>query len=131
MQVFISYSAKDKGLAKLLAEQMSEAGYTVSWPDDRSLLPGDNMALKLGQALERSDAMIVLVSPEAARSPSVREEISYALGSPRYAGRVVPVEVRRTTEMPWVLGRLGTVRIGRNRARLAERVISQLEPTAE
>jgi len=42
----------------------------------------------MGKALEESDAMVVLLSPEAARSESVQREIDYALVSLNYKNKV-------------------------------------------
>ena len=42
--------------------------------------------------MESSDAMVVLISAAAAKSPHTRQEIEYALSQPRFADRLVPVE---------------------------------------
>jgi hypothetical protein len=60
MQVFISHSSKDKPIARQLAHRLSEAGLKVWFPEDE-ILPGDNWAKKVGQALEESDLMVVLI----------------------------------------------------------------------
>ena len=69
-------------------------------------MPGDNAASEISDALEGSDAVIVLVAPESMRSAWVRQEINFALGSPRYAGRLIPVLVKPTDEIPWILQKL-------------------------
>src|ERR1700682_2787635 len=102
MNVFISYAAEDLDLAKDLASRLSEAGFHV-WYADAHAFPGDNVTLKTGKALAQADAMIVLVSPEAAHSESVRQEISYALASPKYAGRLLPVIGRESEDIRWIL----------------------------
>jgi len=59
--------------------------------------------------LESSDAMVVLISAAAAKSPHTRQEIEYALSQPRFADRLIPVEVEKTADMPWILKRMHPV----------------------
>lgn len=125
MKIFMSHSIHDKNLAEDLARRLADGGFEV-WRAAEQVLPGENFALKIGRALEESDAMIVLVSPDSMRSEQVRGEISYALASPRYAGRVVPIVIRQTDEMPWILRRFETLRAGRSRAELSKRVVNRL-----
>ena len=127
MRVFISHSHEDRELADYLADRLSEAGHAV-WRPEEQLLPGDNFALKTGQALAESDAMVILVSPQSVRSQSVRGEINYALGSPNYAGRVIPVMVRPTKDMPWFLRTLDAVEVGTNRDQASKSIIDALQP---
>lgn len=47
--------------------------------------------------------MVVLLSPDSMKSEWVRGEIEYALGSRNYEGRLIPVLVRPTREIPWIL----------------------------
>lgn len=126
MRVFLSYDSRDKQLASLLARSLASSGFDV-WHHEGRVLPGDNWARKVAEALEHSDAMVVLVSPQSMRSRFVREEINYALGSSKYAGRVVPVLVRPTDEMPWYLKKLSLVRVGKDRAEVGRRVIDALQ----
>src|SRR5438128_1159657 len=102
MQVFISHADADSDLAWELAAGLSEAGIDVWFARDQ-LFPGDNWQLAIGKALERSKAMIVLVSPESVKSTFVRSEIQFALGSLNYENRVIPVLVRPTDKIPWML----------------------------
>lgn len=128
MKVFISSARQDRILADDLAARLSDAGYEA-WRAEEQLLPGENWALKIGQALEECDAMVVLVSPESVRSQGVREEINYALGSPNYAGRVIPVLVRPTAEMPWFFRKLNVVPAGKSRVKLGNTIINALQRT--
>ncbi len=125
MKVFLSYAHADARLAKVLAAVLSSAGYQVFSGQD--LLPGDNFAQQIGEALEESEAMVVLISPASVDSPWVKKEIDFALGSPNYAGRLIPVVVRPTAEMPWILRRLDPVRAGKSPAEVGKRVIEALE----
>jgi len=106
MQVFISYAAADEVLARKLAETLRKSGLDV-W-DGTEILPGENWAAKVAEALQNSQAMVVLLTPNSLRSSHVRHEISYALGDEHYDRRLIPVlaappdELPRE-EIPWIL----------------------------
>ena len=114
MQLFISHAKKDVGLARKLAERLSKQGLKV-WNADDQILPGENWAKKIGKALDDSELMAILVTPGAMESDWLRQEIEFALGSKRYAGRVFPVFVGRASdadrEMPWILKKLAYCRV--------------------
>jgi hypothetical protein len=110
MKVFISYACEDRELAKRLSRWLEGAGFDV-WLDESNILPGDNWAEKVSQALKESQAMVVLVSPTAMDSKWVRHEIEFALGAKEYSGRLVPVFVGPRDKipedrLPWILRRL-------------------------
>ncbi len=114
MQVFISHAADDADLAKRIADQLRHCGLEV-WTDSR-ILPGDNWGLKLAEALQTSDAMVVLLTKDSAHSPNVSREVGYALGSKEYRGRVIPVIAAPPREppekeIPWVLRRFQMIRL--------------------
>jgi hypothetical protein len=129
MRVFISHSSADRGLARELAARLSEDG-AEAWSDE-NLFPGDNWGLELGKALEQSDAMVVLISPEAAKSEWVRHEIAYAVKSPRFENRLIPVQVRPTGNMPWVLGMFPAIVADGDAAEISRRVIQRLQEAGE
>ena len=105
MQVFLSYARSDESFAKDLSSELTKRGLSV-WLEEEKILPGDNLHQRIADALASSNAMVVLVSPEAMNSQFVRSEIEYALGNPGYEGRLFPVEVRPTKDVPWILSKL-------------------------
>lgn len=115
MRVFISHSSKDTPIARQLARRLSEAGLKVWFPEDE-ILPGDNWAIKVGQALEESDLMVVLITPHAFESEWLKEEIQYALTAEQYQGRLIPVfmgaQSEASSDYPWILRKLNSVQIG-------------------
>ena len=125
MRVFLSYDHKDNKSAKKLTDRLSAVGLEV-WDAAQELLPGDNWALKHGKALEESDAMIVLLSPEGVKSPWVRREIEYAVGSRKYKGRLIPVMVRPTPRVPWLLRQLQVVRAYPKSEGATQQIVDQL-----
>jgi hypothetical protein len=129
MQVFLSYAPSDEAFAKALASQLSRRGLSV-WSPSEEVLPGDNVWLRIGEALENSKAMIVLVSPDSMRSENVRREIEYALGQPNYEGRLFPVQVRPTKDIPWVLRRFKTLDAKQSAAKVSESIANALSQVA-
>ena len=129
MRVYLSYSAADREFAKQLGEELSRRGCSV-WDPGSQVLPGDNFGEKIGQALKQSKAMVVLLSPDSAKSEWVRREVEYALGDRNYAGRVFPVLVRPTDDFPWILRKFRPLRANNNPARIGERIVSELQKVA-
>ena len=114
MKVFISYAHSDEALAQKIVATLGEAGLEV-W-NDHEILPGDNWAEQVAQALKESEAMVVLLTPEATRSRWVRHEIEYALGEKRYSKRLIPVLVGDSTDfsqedIPWILWRFQMIKL--------------------
>jgi hypothetical protein len=70
--VFISYSRKDKPIAKALADDLAAAGVPVWW--DREIYPGDDFHNAIVTALDEAQAVIVIWSVHSAASPWVRDE---------------------------------------------------------
>lgn len=110
MKVFLSHSHADALLAGRVRKALAESGFEL-WDPQRDILPGDNWASEVAHALEESDAMVVLLTPAAARSPSVKREIEYALGAKNYSNRLIPVVVGNreglpADEIPWIVRRM-------------------------
>ncbi len=125
MKVFFSYAEADRKIAESLATKLAEDGFEV-WNPNRELLPGDNARLRAGRALEESDAMVVLLSPQANQSRFVRQDIEYALGSPRYKGRLVPVLVKPTEVDFWILKKFPMVTVGKDIGEGARKIAAYL-----
>ena len=70
--------------------------------------------------------MVVLLSPDSVSSDWVRREIEYALGDPNYAGRLFPVLVRPTEDVPWILRKLEILHAKDNAAEISKRIASVL-----
>jgi hypothetical protein len=105
MNVFISYTSEDSKWAEELVSNLERNGLDV-WYASSHLLPGDNWSLEVGKALERAKAMVILLSPAAAESENLRRELEYALTSEKFRNRLIPVIVKPTRKVPWILERL-------------------------
>ena len=100
MKVFLSHSHADAPLAAKVTEALRTRGLDV-WDPDAQLLPGDNWAAEIARALEQSQAMVVLLTPQAVQSKHVMREMEYALGAKSYSHRLIPVVVGdRSHEFP-------------------------------
>ncbi len=115
MKVFISHAheEEDQAVVRRIAEGLRSAGLDV-WYDEWEIWPGENFAGKISHALDESQAMVVVITPNSLRSPWVRREIEYALGRESYSGRLVPVIAGRREDIPddqipWILKRLRMV----------------------
>ncbi|MGD0208989.1 MAG: toll/interleukin-1 receptor domain-containing protein [Verrucomicrobiota bacterium] len=126
MKVFISYSEADEKWVRLLRSRLSEEGFEV-WNSASDIAPGDNWLLKSGRALQTADAMIVLLSPDSAKSDWVRSEIEYALSSPQFRGRVIPLLIKPTEDVPWILHKLHFIRATKDVAETISRVVTILQ----
>jgi hypothetical protein len=88
---------------------LREAGLEV-WDPGQELLAGSDFTSDLKEALDTAEAVVVLISPEAMESRWVSHEIEYALGAKHLRGRLIPVVIRPTKEIPWILNTLHMIR---------------------
>ncbi len=128
MKVFISYSGADEKWADRLRSALAKYEVDV-WDPASQIAPGENWGLKYGKALENSDAVVVLLSPDSVKSDWVRHEIQYALSSPQFRDRLVPVVVRPTDEIPWILRKMKVIRATQNADETARRIADALRKT--
>jgi TIR domain len=126
LKVFLSYADRDDKLAQGLRIELEKGGFEV-WDPVARLTPGDNWALEQGKALKDAEAIVVLLSPAALASDHVKREIDYALGEPRFKGRLLPVVVRPVKEIPWILETLQVLRIDADLGRGNRRVLEALK----
>jgi hypothetical protein len=129
MKVFLSYAKSDAQEARNLDADLSKAGFEVWYPDKASF-PGENWWLKIGEELKGSGAMVVLLSPDSVNSSSVQHEIEYALSSPRFENRLIPVMIRPTKskDFPWILRKLAWIDAGSgDRSQTVNRIVQHLQ----
>jgi hypothetical protein len=110
MRVFLSHTSQTNELAKEVGHVLESYGFEV-WDDQEDILPGDNWAQKIGEALDRAEAMVVLLTPDAIHSDSVRQSINFALARKHFSNRLIPVFVGINNQavpnsFPWILHRL-------------------------
>src|SRR5919198_4756588 len=86
-KVFISYSRKDIGFVRKLAGDLENAGYDVWW-DLTDLRGGDDWPRVIPAAIESSQYMIVVLSPNSAVSDWVEKEYTQALSLHK---KIIPI----------------------------------------
>jgi hypothetical protein len=125
MNVYISYSGADEKWADQLRIALGNHDIDV-WNPASQIAPGENWGLKYGNALKNADAVVVLLSPASVKSDWVRHEIEFALSSPQFRDRLVPVIVKPTDDIPWILRRQQVIRATKDTDETARRIASVL-----
>lgn len=126
MKVYISYAESDLDAVKEIAAALSKAKHEV-WLDYEQAAPGDNLAQKAADGLKQSDAIITIISPDAMKSKFVRADIDYALTAPRMEGRLIPVLVKPTKDVPWILREINLIDATQKPATAAEQIVAALK----
>ena len=103
-KIFISYSRKDIDFARKLAGDLEKAGYDVWW-DITDIQGGDTWVNSISDAIETSQYMLVVLSPDSAASPWVQKEYTQAL-SLRKA--IIPLMLE-TTRTPFALNTIQAI----------------------
>ncbi len=105
-RVFVSYSRRNKTFAERLARDLSDAGLEV-WIDFRQIQGGERWRDEIQRGLDKSDYLIVCLSPDAIRSEWVAREANTA----RDQGKpVIPImaaqaftELEQSQTLNWLL----------------------------
>lgn len=95
MKVFLSHSSSytdNRDLIQKITDELTRAGMEV-WDDTREIYPSDNWAQVTSQALEESQAMVVLLTPESIDSKWIRWDLEFAAANVSYKNRVISVLV--------------------------------------
>ena len=107
-RVFVSYSRRNKSVAERIARDLSDAGMDV-WVDWRQIQAGEFWQDEIFRGIERSEIVVVCLSPPAVKSEWVQREVNTA----RDQGKIIlPVmiveaynELSETDNMKWLLDR--------------------------
>lgn len=75
--IFISYSTKDREYAEKLCEIIEDSGYSC-WMAPRNIVPGDDWATAINNAITGAKAFIVIYSENSSNSSQVPKEIGLA-----------------------------------------------------
>jgi len=109
-EVFLSHSSKDRGTASQIAQVLREHGVPV-WYSETNLVGAKQWHDEIGAALKRCDWFLLLLSKDSERSQWVKRELLYALRSPQYEERIVPIKYRpcNAERLSWTLDDLQMV----------------------
>lgn len=76
--IFISYSRRDTGFARQLAQWLTQSGFSV-WLDTDDLVPGTpNWEQGIRNAIETAGAVLLIASPDSRQSVYVQGELTLA-----------------------------------------------------
>jgi hypothetical protein len=103
-RIFISYSRKDSAFVRRLAGDLEKAGYDVWW-DVSDLRGGDDWPRVIPTAIESSDYVIVVLSPNAVISEWVEKEYTQALALHK---KIIPIMLARSS-VPFALNTINYV----------------------
>jgi TIR domain-containing protein len=123
---FLSHSMKDGPAVQLLREHLDALSIDL-YLAEHDPQPGVNIANKIITAIERSDAVVVLLTEAGAAAPFVQQEI----GAARQAGKLIVPIVQEGVDTRTLAMLEGLERIDVDFARPSEalaRVTSSLEP---
>jgi hypothetical protein len=103
-EVFLSHSSRDRHVATRIAEMLRHHGIPV-WYSRTHLRGAQQWHDEIGDALNRCDWFIVLLSKSAIGSRWVKHELVFALDSERYENKVLPVKIRACdpAQLSWTL----------------------------
>jgi hypothetical protein len=93
--VFISYASRDKRWAELLGDRLGKHGFRIS-TDSQSVPPGESFIAELNRTIEKSDLLLVILSPNYFQSTWCQQETAVAAASkvPIIPVLVEPCEVQ-------------------------------------
>ncbi len=123
-RVFVSYSRHDFYFAEALTAELAATGRVRPWLDVANLRPGTDWSTAIDTALDESDALVLVTSPAAMRSPYVRDEWQRALA----ADKPIHLALVRRTRLPDELARF-PVHDLRGDTRAAAARLAELPPT--
>jgi hypothetical protein len=121
-KVFISYSRKDQDFAKQLAKSLLQVGFGV-WLDIEDIPAGVKWSTAIQNALQTSEAMLVILSPDSMSSVNVEDEWQYFLDRGK---TIIPI-LWRPCEIHFQLSRLQYIDFAHhNFANSFDRLIAEL-----
>lgn len=79
LKVFLSYASQDRSMVRELSRRLVDEGWIDTWLDEKRLLPGEDWRLKIEEAVENSDIVIICLSSNSVTKEGyVQKELRYA-----------------------------------------------------
>jgi len=91
-EVFLSHSSLDREFADKIVDLLRRHGVPV-WHGPSNIRGAQYWHDEIGEALERCDWFVILLSPNSLKSMWVRRELLFALAEERYDKTLVPVVI--------------------------------------
>jgi hypothetical protein len=114
-EVFLSHASRDNAKARRLKNVLTGHGISV-WFSSHHIRGAQQWQDEIGQALERCDWFMVLLTPNAIRSMWVEREVKHALKEKRYKDHIIPLLFKKCdpSELSWVLPQIQTIDFTKN-----------------
>lgn len=98
LKVFLSYASQDKPLVRELSRRLVGEGWIDTWQDEKNLLPGQDWRVKIEEAVEEADIVIIVLSQHSvSKEGHVQKELRYAreiaLEKPEEAIFLIPMRL--------------------------------------
>jgi hypothetical protein len=94
--IFVSYAHNDYDFAEVLKANLEQNGFGV-WLDSSKLQAGQDWRQGIDDGIKASDALVVVMSPDAMQSPYVTYEWAFAYG---FGVPVIPLLYKKATLHP-------------------------------
>jgi hypothetical protein len=79
LKVFLCHASQDKLVVRELAQRLFAEGWIDLWLDEKKLLPGQDWRLKIEEAVETSDIVIICLSSNSvSKEGFIQKELRYA-----------------------------------------------------
>ncbi len=79
LRVFLCHASQDKPVVRELSQRLASEGWIDPWLDEKKLLPGQDWRLKIEEAVEISDIVIICLSSNSvSKEGFVQKELRYA-----------------------------------------------------
>lgn len=103
-EIFLSHATADKSFVNRIATLLRAHGVRV-WYSRHHLRGADRWHDEIGQALQRCDWFLVVLSPASVQSMWVKREVLFALKQRRFADRIVPLLYKKCDleRLSWAL----------------------------
>ena len=88
--IFVSYSSNDRPFAVGLTKELQKLGANV-WIDQLGIGLGENWDSAIEEALEKSETLMLIVSPTSVESQNVQDEVSIAINTEK---KFVPILIK-------------------------------------
>jgi hypothetical protein len=98
LRVFLCHSSTDKAIVRELYQRLKAEEWVDPWLDEEELLPGQDWDLEIEKAVEKADAVIVLLSKNAVAKEGyiqkeLRRVLDIALEKPEETIFVIPLRL--------------------------------------
>ena len=106
-EVFVSHSHADQPFAERLVDVLRHHQIPF-WYSDAHIRGAQEWHDEIGNALQRCDWFILVLSPDSVASRWVKRELLYALQQERFDGRIAPLLHRTcdSEQLSWTLPQL-------------------------